>query len=166
KLVLTTTGPTYTVKLASGEKDGMPRASCDYPDQTAALWKAYQSRAERASETAQAARATAPAFIDNRYRIEGDSPPWRPVRVYTDGVKTFIQFPAGVTFGDLPVLVAVADDPSFLHLDSLFSEPAKTLVKYRFVKDRFEADKVLNRAVLISGVGASQIAVTITRMSE
>ena len=50
-----------------------------------------------------------------------------------------------------------------MHLDSLFNGPTKTLVNYRFVKDRFEADKVLNRAVLISGVGSAQIAVTITR---
>ena len=100
------------------------------------------------------------------YRIEGDNPPWRPVRVYNDGVKTIIQFPPGVAFGDLPTLVALADDPSFLHLESLWNGPTKTLVNYRFVKDRFEADKVLNRAVLISGVGSAQTSVTITRVGE
>ena len=88
------------------------------------------ARTERASEIAVAARATAPRFIDERYRIEGrPTPPWRPVRVYNDGVKTIIQFPAGVTFGDLPTLVALADDPSFLHLDSLFNGPTKTLAQ-------------------------------------
>jgi type IV secretion system protein VirB9 len=144
----------------------MPKVSFDYPDGTAALWKAYRTRTERASEITQAAKATAPGFIDDRYRIEGDNPPWRPVRVYTDGVKTVIQFPPGVAFGDLPVLVALAEDASFLHLDSLLNGPAKTLVNYRFVKDRFEADKVLNRAALISGAGASQVSVTITKAGE
>ena len=165
-LVLTTNRRTYTIKLVSREKDWMPKVSFDYPDATEALWKAYRGRTERTSEIAEAVRATAPRFIDERYRIEGDTPPWRPVRVYNDGVKTIIQFPAGVAFGDLPTLVALADDPSFLHLDSLFSGPTKTLVNYRFVKDRFEADKVLNRAVLISGVGSAQTSVTITRVGE
>ena len=53
-----------------------------------------------------------------------------------------------------------------MHLDSLWNGPTKTLVNYRFVKDRFEADKVLNRAVLISGVGSGQISVTITKVVE
>jgi type IV secretion system protein VirB9 len=165
-LVLTTNRRTYTIKLVSREKDWMPKVSFDYPDETAALWRAYRDRAGRTSEKLEAARATAPGFIDGRYRIEGDKPPWRPVRVYTDGVKTIIQFPAGVSFGDLPALVELADDGSFLHLDSLFYGATKTLVNYRFLKDRFEADKVLNRALLISGVGDSQLAVTITRMGE
>ena len=70
-------------------------------------------RAERVSEMAEAAKATAPRFIDDRYRVEGDNPPWRPLRVYTDGVKTIIQFPAGITFGDLPTLVALAEIRAF-----------------------------------------------------
>ncbi len=53
-----------------------------------------------------------------------------------------------------------------MHLDSLINGPTKTLVNYRFVKDRFEADKVLNRAVLISGVGSAQTSVTITKVGE
>jgi type IV secretion system protein VirB9 len=163
-LVLTTSRRTYTIKLVSREKDWMPKVSFNYPDETAALWKAHRDRAARASEIREAAKATAPRFIDDRYRIEGARPPWRPVRVYTDGVKTIIQFPASVTFGDLPTLVELADDPSFMHIDSLFNGATKTLVNYRFVKDRFEVDKVLSRAVLISGVGTSQLSVTITRV--
>jgi type IV secretion system protein VirB9 len=165
-LVLTTNRRTYTIKLVSREKDWMPKVSFDYPDETAALWRAYRERTARASEMREAARATAPGFIDDRYRIEGDNPPWRPVRVYTDGVKTIIQFPEGIAFGDLPTLVELGEDGSFLNLDSLFNGRTKTLVNYRFLKDRFEADKVLARAVLISGVGDAQLAVTITRVGE
>ena len=39
-LVLTTNRRTYTIKLVSREKDWMPKVSFDYPDETAALWKA------------------------------------------------------------------------------------------------------------------------------
>jgi type IV secretion system protein TrbG len=48
----------------------------------------------------------------------------------------------------------------------LFTEPSKQLVNYRFVNGRFEVDKVLQRAALISGVGRDQIAVRIERQGR
>jgi type IV secretory pathway VirB9-like protein len=79
------------------------------------------------------------------------------VRVYTSGAKTYIQFPKGVAHGDLPALVALGDD------GGLFTEPSKQLVNYRYVQGRFEVDKVLDRAALISGVGWDQTTVKISR---
>lgn len=38
------------------------------------------------------------------YRIEGDRPPWRPVRVFDDGSQTYIEFPAGFGQGEAPPL--------------------------------------------------------------
>jgi hypothetical protein len=61
--------------------------------------------------------------------------------------KIYIQFPRHVRHGDLPALVALGDD------GGLFTEPSKQLVNYRYVHGRFEVDKVLERAALISGVG-------------
>ena len=65
--------------------------------------------------------------------------------------------------GELPALVTVADDPSFLQLDSFFNGPKRQLVNYRLVGDRFVVDKVLTRAALISGVGSGQTSVEIVR---
>ena len=96
------------------------------------------------------------ARVDYAYAISGDAP-WRPVRAYAAGGKTIIQFPRTIGQSDLPALVSLADD------GGLFTEPTKELVNYRFVKDRFIVDKVLDRAALISGVGGDQVKVELKR---
>ena len=42
------------------------------------------------------------------YRISGDSPPWRPVQVFDDTHKVYIQFPPGIAQGDTPPLFITA----------------------------------------------------------
>jgi type IV secretory pathway VirB9-like protein len=86
------------------------------------------------------------------------------VRVYTNGAKTFIQFPRAVAHGDLPALVTVAPDNSFLGLETAFNGPKLQPVNYRLVDgNRFEVDRVLDHAALISGVGPGRTAVEIIR---
>ena len=162
-LVITTNRRTYILKLVSREKDWMPRVAFEYPDSSEALWKAYRIRAEQNRERLAAIEPRPPLRSDIVYRIGGDSPPWRPVSVASDGVKTYIEFPAETLHGDLPALLSLAEENSFLGLASLFSGPEPQLVNYRFVNNRFEADKVLDRAELISGVGGDQLKVSITR---
>src|SRR3546814_11304372 len=38
------------------------------------------------------------------YRIDGDRPDWRPVRVFADGRQIFIEFAEGVERTDMPPL--------------------------------------------------------------
>ncbi|MBI4723825.1 MAG: P-type conjugative transfer protein TrbG [Rhodomicrobium sp.] len=162
-LVITTNRRTYIIKLLSRAQDWMPRAAFEYPDDANSQWKAYRARFE-AKQEMQAARAAAPApaKLDFEYSISGDAP-WKPTRVYTDGVKTYILFPPEVGSTELPALVEIAEDNSFLGLDSLINGPATHLVNYRFTDHRFEADKVLTNAKLTSGVGQNAVTVTINR---
>jgi P-type conjugative transfer protein TrbG len=157
-LVITTDRRAYTIKLMSRREDWLPKVSFFYPDAVQQQWNTYRTQQERLREATDAeSREVGPADLDFAYEISGDSPAWRPVRVYSGSGKTYIQFPAGVRHGDLPALVALADD------GGLFSEPNKQLVNYRYVNGRFEVDKVLDRAALISGVGWDQVSVTIHR---
>lgn len=157
-LVITTDRRAYTIKLVSRRKDWMPRVSFFYPEEPQAQWSAYRAHQERLREASAAAEPVeSAANLDFAYDISGDDPSWRPVRVYSNGAKTYIQFPSGVAHGDLPALVALGDD------GGLFSEPSKQLVNYRYVHGRFEVDKVLDRAMLISGVGWDQVTVKIHR---
>jgi P-type conjugative transfer protein TrbG len=157
-LVITTDRRAYTIKLVSRREDWMPRVSFFYPDAVQQQWSAYRAQQDRLREAADPEpREAGPADLDFAYEISGDSPAWRPVRVYSGSGKTYIQFPAGVRHGDLSALVALGDD------GGLFSEPSKQLVNYRYVNGRFEVDKVLDRAALISGVGWDQVSVTIHR---
>lgn len=157
-LVITTDRRAYTIKLVSRRKDWMPRVSFFYPEEPEAKWSAFRAQQENLREASLTAEPVENAAnLDFAYEIYGDRPRWRPVRVYTNGAKTYIQFPRGVAHGDLPALVALGDD------GGLFSEPSKQLVNYRYVYGRFEVDKVLDRAMLISGVGWDQVTVKIRR---
>jgi len=51
--------------------------------------------------------------VDNlnfRYRIEGDDPPWRPLRAFDDGRKVYIQMPSGLSQGEAPPLFIAGAD--------------------------------------------------------
>jgi type IV secretion system protein VirB9 len=154
-MVITTNRRAYTIKLVSRRKDWMPRVSFDYPDDVSAEWGVYRRRQKVAREAQEVAVARDVSHPDFSYRISGDDPPWQPVRVYAAGGKTYIQFPKDIAHGDLPALVALADD------GGLFTEPTKELVNYRYARGAFVVDKVLERAALISGVGSDQIVVRI-----
>ncbi len=157
-LVITTDRRAYTIQLVSRRMDWMPRVSFYYPDDVQAKWKSYQARQASLREAAlKAEPEPSAARLDFGYEISGDHPAWRPIRVYSNGAKTYIEFPAEIAHGDLPALVALGDD------GGLFTEPSQQLVNYRYVNHRFEVDKLLDRAALVSGVGWDQVTVKITR---
>ncbi len=157
-LVITTNRRAYTIKLVSRAEDWMPRVAFAYPDDVRAAWRNYgQAQSARDEAAAASVKNDGAADFHFAYAISGDSPSWRPVRVFASGAKTYIEFPREIGAGELPTLVALGDD------GGLFTEPSKQLVNYRFVHGRFEVDKVLMRAALISGVGRGQTEVRITR---
>jgi len=148
---------TYAVKLVSMQHEWMPLIAFNYPDDTQRRWSAYrQNVAFRAPASDPSAGGNA-ADLDFGFRISGDNPRWRPLRVYTDGAKTYIQFPHSLGFGSAPALVGLARDGSW------FSAPTEEVVNYRIVGNRYVVDQVLDRAELVSGVGRGQTRVLITR---
>lgn len=160
-LVITTNRRAYTIKLISRREEWMPRVSFYYPSDVRGEWARYRASQQRQRETKLTAEPVeSVANLDFGYELSGDNPAWRPVRVYTNGAKTYIQFPPGVRHGELPALVALGDD------GGLFTDPSQQLVNYRYVHGRFEVDKVLDRAALISGVGWDQTTVKIQRIGR
>jgi type IV secretion system protein VirB9 len=120
-------------------------------------WANYDAQQARVQAATVMADGTNLEHLDFGFRISGDSPLWRPIRVYTDGRKTYIQFPRAMQFDKAPALVALGQ------AGGLFSSPREQLVNYRARGDRYVVDKVLARAALISGVGSDQTKVEITR---
>lgn len=100
-LVINTDRRTYHAELRATASTYMASVSWTYPqDRLIAL---------RGATTAAAAAAPVAAGVDVsalsfRYRIEGDRAPWRPVRAFDDGRQVFIEFPAGISQGELPPL--------------------------------------------------------------
>jgi len=156
-MTIETNRRTYAVKLVSMQHEWMPLIAFNYPDDTQRQWSAYRENvAFRPTASDPRAGANA-ANLDFGFRISGDNPRWRPLRVYTDGVKTYIQFPHSLRFGSAPALVGLARDGSW------FSDPTEEMVNYRIVGDRYVVDQLLDRAELVSGVGRGQTRVLITR---
>jgi type IV secretion system protein VirB9 len=84
---------------------------------------------------------TPQAPLDAGFRIapKGRRPPWTPTAVMTDGVRTFLTFPAGVTTGEAPALFALGPDGQ------------AQLVNYRQQGDLWVVDRVLQAAELRLG---------------
>ncbi|ECS2986255.1 P-type conjugative transfer protein TrbG [Salmonella enterica subsp. enterica serovar Virchow] len=149
-LIITTDRRIYTVKLASTQREWIPVLSFDYPDDVQREWAAYAQRQAQTIHANTLPTGQNLANLDFNFRMSGDSPAWKPIRIYTDGVKTYIQFPSS-HFNEAPALVALGQ------------RGGEELVNYRLIGDRYVVDKVLDRAALIVGVGRSQTKVEISR---
>ena len=100
-LVINTDRRTYHLEMRSSERTYMASLSWSYAaDQLIAL-RQQNARAEAVQPVASGVDLDALNF---RYRIEGDTPAWRPLRAYDDGKQVFIEFPRGIAQGEMPPL--------------------------------------------------------------
>jgi type IV secretion system protein TrbG len=100
-LVINTDRRTYHMELRSAETTYMASVSWTYPqDQLIALRRA-NAVAESNAPVASGIDLSALQF---RYRINGDTPPWRPIRAFDDSRQVFIEFPSGIVQGEMPPL--------------------------------------------------------------
>lgn len=149
-MLVVTNRRAYKIKLVSRKDDWMPSVSFSYPEDEAAAWAALESqRQQHEAATVMPETGQSLDALDFAYSIDGDKPVWRPVRVYSDGVKTYVQFPASMAADEAPALVALGD------------KDREQLVNYRVSGDRYVVDKVLQRALLVVGVGRSATKVFI-----
>ncbi len=147
---------TYAVKLVSTQASWMPLVAFNYPDDAQAQWQSYQQTVAFGASASTLPTGQNTANLQFLC-ISGDGPSWSPVRAYTDGAKTFIEFPSSIGSQAAPALVALANDGSW------FSAPTAQVVNYRVMGNRYVVDAALDRAALISGVGGDQQRVVIAR---
>jgi len=146
-LVINTDRRTYHLELRSAEKTYMASVSWAYPaDQLIAL-RGQSAEAEAAAPIASGVDIDALNF---RYRIEGDSPAWRPLRAFDDGRQVFIEFPTGIAQGEMPPLWVIG------------AEGGAELVNYRVRGDHMIVDRLFAAAELRLG-GQHQQKVRIVR---
>jgi P-type conjugative transfer protein TrbG len=86
------------------------------------------------------------------YKIGGDRPSWRPLRVFDDGRQTVIEFPAAVAQSQMPPLFVNGPD----------GKPT-SLVNYRVAGQRIVVDRLFEKAELKIGQGRGQQKVDIER---
>jgi type IV secretion system protein TrbG len=140
-LVINTDRRTYHVELRSDEKTYMASVSWAYPqDQLIALHH-QNAAADAAAPIAAGVDIDALKF---RYRIEGDTPAWRPLRAFDDGRQVFIEFPAGIGRGEMPPLWVIG------------AEGGAELVNYRVQGRHMIVDRLFAAAELRLGEDPQQ----------
>lgn len=100
-LVINTDRRTYHLELRAGATTYMASVSWTYPHEALI---ALQGRNAAAAAAAPVATGVDVASLNFRYRIDGDRAPWRPARAFDDGRQVFIEFPAGISQGEMPPL--------------------------------------------------------------
>ncbi|AYM14819.1 MULTISPECIES: P-type conjugative transfer protein TrbG [Agrobacterium] len=145
-MVVTTSRRTYHIQLKSHPSQYMARVGFEYPEDAATKLSDINARIQSMSGPGGGVPPEQLAFS---YSLSGNAP-WRPKRVYSDGQKTYIQFPRVISGQDAPVLFVVSGGQN-------------RIVNYRMKNDMMIVDYNIDRAILISGVGWRQQKVTIRR---
>lgn len=131
-LVINTDRRTYHLELQATPATYMASVAWKYPDD------------ERLAQATDPSRFAIPAVaveqLNFAYKISGDKPRWRPVRVFDDGLQTVIEFPPTVVQTDMPPLFVAGPDGR-----------ATDLVNYRVNGQRIVVDRIFDVAELRLG---------------
>jgi type IV secretion system protein VirB9 len=145
-MVVTTSRRTYHIQLKSHHSQYMARVGFDYPEDISARFAEINARVEASVVPG----ADVPADqLNFSFHMSG-SARWRPTRIYSDGSKTYIQFPSAVSGQDAPVLFVVSGGQN-------------RIVNYRMNGTMMVVDYYVDQAILVSGVGSRQQKITIRR---
>jgi P-type conjugative transfer protein TrbG len=132
-LIIATDQHVYQLRLKSGSYH-MPVVAWNYPEDSARAFQAAVKK-EASNET-----TINPDDLRFSYEIASKgSYPWKPVRVFDDGKKTFIQMPKDMRVSEAPVLFLLEDG----------SEPL--LTNYRVKGDYYIVDRLIEKAELRVG---------------
>jgi P-type conjugative transfer protein TrbG len=147
-LVINTDRRTYHLELRALATTYMASVSWSYPQDALRALAVRNADAANAAPIASGVDLASLAF---RYAIEGDNPPWRPVRAFDDGARVYIEFPAGIAQGELPPLFVTG------------AGGGGELVNYRVVGRHIIVDRLFGAAELRLGDKKSEQRVRIVR---
>jgi P-type conjugative transfer protein TrbG len=148
-LVINTDRRTYHLELRSTEKTYMASVSWIYPQDELIALRRQNALADAAAPVETALDINSLRF---RYAIEGDNPPWRPLRAFDDGKKVYIEFPRGIGQGEMPPLFIVGPEGK-----------TSELVNYRVRGSHMIVDRLFAAAELRLGDGGSERRVRVVR---
>lgn len=143
-MVVTTSRRTYHIQLKSHPSQYMARIGFEYPEDVPTKLADVNARLETGGIP-----GSAPERLNFSYSMSGRAN-WKPKRIYSDGAKTYIQFPRSIAGLDAPVLFVVSGGQN-------------RNVNYRMKNDMMIVDYAIDKAILVSGVGWRQQKVTIRR---
>ncbi|MDF2114007.1 P-type conjugative transfer protein TrbG [Roseiarcaceae bacterium H3SJ34-1] len=139
-LVITTDRRTYMLELRSSQKPYMPAVAWTYPQAPG------QRQAMPATPVIPAA-----AVRNYRYGLTGDNPPWKPVAVYDDGRRVYVEFPRAIVQGEMPPIFVIGP------------EGEAQIANTRIYQHILIVDRLFGAAELRLGSGDRQQTVRIVR---
>lgn len=145
-MVVTTSRRTYHIELKSHDSQYMARVGFEYPQDIDAQLAEISARMEASIVPGAGVPADQ---LDFAFATSGTAR-WRPTRIYSDGQKTYIQFPSSLSGQDAPVLFVVSGGEN-------------RIVNYRMNGTMMVVDYYIDHAILVSGVGRDQEKITIKR---
>lgn len=131
-LVITTNKRVYHLRAMSGDWY-IPTVSWNYPQDEAEALSELRNKQETSEEI-----QVAPEGLRFDYHIEGEDYEWKPLRVFDDGIKTYLQMPKRLRVTEAPALFVIEN-----------GEPM--LVNYRVKGDYYIVDRILEQAQLRVG---------------
>lgn len=150
---------TYRLNLISLNKSFMPVVKFSYQNEIITTLNNYKEQLKIKSQSKNFYKTKddeIPSNIDNLdfgYSISGNAD-FKPLRVYNDGVKTYIQMSKNLKFYEAPALMVLGQSKE------------KQIVNYRLKHDTYIVDRLFNKAILISNVGDKQEKITIVKHSN
>jgi type IV secretion system protein TrbG len=142
-LLINTDRRTYHLELRASGRTWQARVSWRYPPASPPLVAAPPARP-----------GLDLSGVNRGYRIEGDHPAWRPLAVFDDGQRAYVEFDPGVVLGDLPPLYRLGEDGK-----------TSELVNYRVEGRRIVLDRLFDRVELRLGTGRQARRVRIIRLA-
>ncbi len=156
-LLVTTDRRAYYIRLISKPEEYVARVAFAYPeDDSTRKWqqqiaeqRAFAKQEKRSEDILPAMIAVEKMNFD--YKVRGGDEHVRPMRVFDDGAKTFIQMPPEIQHREAPVLVVIGGDGK------------GEMTNYRIKDQTYIVDRLFDRANLVLGAGKKAQKVEISR---
>lgn len=158
-LLITTDRRAYYVRLISKAQEYVARAGFAYPADDVRKWQLHLAAQRAKQRDAGRAVEMTPAMIavermNFDYAVKGANEMLRPLRVFDDGSKTYVQMRPEIRHREAPALVVVGKDGK------------GEMVNYRVQNQTYIVDRLFDRAQLILGSGKKAQKVEISRAGK
>ena len=156
-LLITTDRRAYYLRLISKPQDYVARVAFSYPEEdNSRKWQEHLiAQAQERKTDAQIAPAIVTAEkLNFNYKVSGGTEEIRPVRVFDDGAKTYIQMRQEMQNREAPALVVLGSDGK------------GEMTNYRVQQQTYIVDRLFDRARLVLGAGKKAQKVEITREQQ
>jgi type IV secretion system protein TrbG len=155
-LLITTDRRAYYLRLISKPEDYVARVAFAYPEDDTRKWQQQQAEQQALAKQEKHAAEVPPAVltvekVNFDYTIRGGDEHIRPVRVFDDGAKTYIQMVPELQHREAPVLLVVGKDGK------------GEMTNYRVKDQTYIVDRLFDRANLVLGSGKKAQKVEIIR---